>query len=232
MPPPQDAREKEILEKLTAIRDQLLLLKRDRTKYIKSADVMVLYDQIIEEVRKVTEVRAGVEGHSENRLDKVLESCFQLLSLFFMTIGRTGEAPAAYALTSTIKRLLDHLTEANLFSAKDLDSMGKTLKQLSDSISVADEAHSPYLIKLLSKRTELCQVSLENLQTRLDRLDVSLLPVQEKVISIIRSMALANTKAKVSTPIKVDDDGNDTNLRIVQHYRGRKPQGAASGNRC
>jgi hypothetical protein len=208
VPHPQDVREQEILERLTVIRDKLLLLKQDRTKYIKSSDVMVLNDQTIEEVRKVTEVRSGVNGHSENRLDKVMESCFQLLSLFFMTIGRTGEAPAAYSLTSTIKRLLDHLTEANLFSAKDLDSMQKTLKLLSNSISVADEAHSPYLIKLLSKRTDLCQVSLENLQKRLDRLDDSLLPVQEKVISIIRSMALANTKAKVSKDDKLDDGGN------------------------
>lgn len=219
-PHPQDVREQEILLRLTAIRDSLLLLKRDRTNYIKSSDVMVLYDQTIEEVRKVTEVRSGVNGHSENRLDKVMESCFQLLSLFFMTIGRTGEAPAAYALTSTIKRLLDHLTEANLFSAKDLESMGGTLKMLSKCISsddAADEAHSPYLIKLLSKRTELCQVSLENLQKRLDGLDGSLLPVQEKVISIIRSMALANTKAKVSIAFQRDECSDDTDSRIVQH---------------
>ncbi|CAN8105638.1 unnamed protein product [Discula destructiva] len=198
-PHPQDIREQEILERLTAIRDQLLLLKQDRTKYIRSKDVMALYDQTIEEVRKVTEVRVGVNGHSENRLDKVMESCFQLLSLFFMTIGRTGEAPAAYALTSTIKRLLDHLTEANLFSAKDLESMSKTLDMLSSSISEADETHSPYLIKLLAKRTELCQKSLENLQKRLDHLDDALLPIQEKLISIIRSMALANTKATFNT---------------------------------
>lgn len=219
VPHPQDAREQDILERLTAIRDQLLLLKQDRTKYIRSKDVMELYDQTIEEVRKVTEVRAGANGHSENRLDKVMESCFQLLSLFFMTIGRTGEAPAAYALTSTIKRLLDHLTEAKLFSAKDLESMSKTLDMLSSSISEADEAHSPYLIKLLARRTELCQTSLENLQVMLDRLDDALLPVQEKLISIIRSMALANTKAKVSTTYMIED-ANCADSRIVQHNRG------------
>ncbi|KAJ4396437.1 hypothetical protein N0V93_000656 [Gnomoniopsis smithogilvyi] len=199
VPHPQDTREQEILERLTAIRDQLLLLKQDRTKYIRSKDVMALYDQTIEEVRKVTEVRTVTNGHAENRLDKVMESCFQLLSLFFMTIGRNGEAPAAYALTSTIKRLLDHLTEASLFSEKDLESMRKTLEQLSGSISEADEAQSPYLIKLLAKRVELCQSSLANLQKKLDRLDETLVAVHEKIISIIRSMALANTKAKFNT---------------------------------
>lgn len=198
VPAPQDAQEREILERLVTIRDALLLLKQDRTKYIRSQDVMGLYENIVDEVRKVTEARSmSSEGAGENRLDKVMESCFQLLSLFFMTIGRTNEAPAAYSLSSTIKRLLDHLTESNLFSAKDLDSMSKTLDQLSQTVNTSDSRHSPYLVKLLSKRVGLCQSSLRNLQKQLEALDESLLPVHEKLISILRSMALANTKAKV-----------------------------------
>lgn len=186
------------MERLVAIRDQLLLLKQDRTKYIRSQDVIGLYDQTVEEVRKVNDIRAFSSEHVENRLDKVMESCFQLLSLFFMTIGRTNEAPAAYALTSTIKRLMDHLTEANLFSAKDLESMSKTLDQLSKTVNDSDEKHSPYLVKLLSKRVGLCQSSLLKLQKKLDSLDDALVSVHGKLISIIRSMALANTKAKVN----------------------------------
>lgn len=158
---------------------------------------MGLYDQAVDEVRKVNDIRATSSEHTENRLDRVMESCFQLLSLFFMTIGRTNEAPAAYALTSTIKRLLDHLTEANLFSAKDLDRMSKTLEQLSRTVNDSDERHSPYLIQLLSKRVSLCQSSLSRLQRKLGNLDDALVAVHEKLISIIRSMALANTKAKV-----------------------------------
>lgn len=198
IPLPQDEREKEILDRLLLIRDQLLLLKQDRTKYIRSKDVMGLYEQIIDEVRHINEVRSSSpENAGENRLDKVMESCFQLLSLFFMTIGRTNEAPAAYSLTSTIRRLLDHLTESNLFSAKDLDSMAKTLDQLSKTVNEPDSRHSPYLVQLISKRVALCQTSLRNLQKQLEALDESLLSVHEKLISIFRSLSLANTKAKV-----------------------------------
>lgn len=197
LPPPRDSREQEVMERLIAIRDQLLLLKQDRTKYMQSKDVMGLYDQTIEEVRKVNDIRSNSVEHVENRLDKVMESCFQLISLSYMTIGRTNEAPAAYALTSTIKRLLDHLTEANLFSAKDLERMSKTLEEVSSTVNDADERHSPYLIKLLSKRVRLCQASLSKLQRKLGNLDEALVAVHEKLISIIRSMALANTKAKV-----------------------------------
>lgn len=130
-------------------------------------------------------------------MDKVLESCFQLLSLFFMTIGRTSEAPAAYALTSTIKRLLDHLTEAALFSAKDLSSMANTLENIDGIVKQADAKHSPYLIELLANRVALCKDSLAKLQRKLDGLGDPLPAVHEKLISILRSTALANTRSKV-----------------------------------
>ena len=134
-------------------------------------------------------------------MDKVLESCFQLLSLFFMTIGRTSEAPAAYALTSTIKRLLDHLTEANLFSGKDLESMSQTLDTLSDTVKKSEPKHSPYLVELLSHRLDLCKTSLANLQKKLDRLGGPLPATHEKLISILRSMSLANTRSRVCHPV-------------------------------
>ena len=118
-----------------------------------------------------------------------------------MTIGRTTEAPAAYALTSTIKRLLDHLTESRLFSGKDLDSMAHTLSTLDDVLSNTNEKHSPYMVELLGNREKLCKESLENLRTELATLDRPLQEIHEKLISILRSMSSANTKAKVGVPV-------------------------------
>ncbi|POR32407.1 Uncharacterized protein TPAR_07385 [Tolypocladium paradoxum] len=204
-PAPRDAQERAILDRLVMIRDQLLLLKQDRTTYIRSQDVIPLYDQTIEQVKELTTARAESGSHEENRLDKVLESCFQLLSLFYLTVGRKNEAPATYALTSTIKRLLDHLTEADLYSAKDLESIKSTLAKLAKSIHQAQNEdgsaaqHSPYLLALLSKRVERCQASLANLQKRLERIGEPLLVMHEKMISILRQISLANTKAKFST---------------------------------
>lgn len=130
-------------------------------------------------------------------VDRVLESCFQLLSLFFMTIGRNNEAPAAYALTSTIKRLLDHLTEVDLYSAKDLESISHTLTKLGQNVKATEPEYSPYIITLLSNRLELCEKSLAHLKKRLDRLEDPLPKTYEKLISILRSMSLANTRSKV-----------------------------------
>jgi hypothetical protein len=204
IPMPRDPREQAILQKLQLIRDRLLLLKQDRTNYIRTQDVMPLFDETMDQVKELTVVRAETGYKEENRLDKVLESCFQLLSLFYLTIGRNNEAPATYAMTSTVKRLLDHLNEAELYSAKDLGSIKTTLEDLSKSIREAasdpspDKRHPPYMLTLLENRLELCNSTLSRLQKRLDRLPDYLLEAHEKLISILRSISLANTKSKVS----------------------------------
>lgn len=78
-PPPKDGQEAQILDRLTAIRDQLLLLKRDRSKYIRSQDVMLLYDQVVEQVKRVNEIRKG-EDKAENRC-KNLKTSLPIFSL-------------------------------------------------------------------------------------------------------------------------------------------------------
>lgn len=66
IPGPKDQSEKDVLEKLIAIRDQLQLRKLDRTTYVRTQDVMVLYDQTIEQVRILNESRGG-KPVQENR---------------------------------------------------------------------------------------------------------------------------------------------------------------------
>jgi hypothetical protein len=114
-----------------------------------------------------------------------------------MTIGRNNEAPAAYALTSTIKRLLDHLTEVDLYSAKDLDHVSGTIQNLRQNVRNAESSYSPILLTLLSNRLDVCQSLLSNLLLRLGRLEDGLPEIHEKLISILRSISLANTRSKV-----------------------------------
>ncbi|KAI0206933.1 hypothetical protein F4808DRAFT_405885 [Astrocystis sublimbata] len=197
-PAPKDEGEKQILANLCEIQDQLLLRKLDRTTYVRSQDVIKLYDDTISQVRHLTEVRNGKDVE-ENRVDRVVDSCFQLLSLFFMTIGRNNEAPAAYALTSTIKRLLDHLTEADLFSAKDLESMSHTLEHLSGIIhNTPTNESEPWLETLIANRIERCRASLTKLQKKVDDVAEPLRPTGERLVSILRQMAVVNTKSRFS----------------------------------
>lgn len=58
-PPPQDEGEKLVLAALSEIQDQLLLRKLDRTTYVRSHDVLGLYEQTLEQVKRLNEVRNG-----------------------------------------------------------------------------------------------------------------------------------------------------------------------------
>lgn len=117
-----------------------------------------------------------------------------------MTIGRNNEAPAAYALTSTIKRALDHLMEVKLYSAKDLTHVEHTLGNLREIVKKSEPTHSLKMLTLLSNRIEVCQGMVTTLQTRLARLGGDLPAIHEKLISILRSISLENTRSKVQYP--------------------------------
>lgn len=54
---PYDPTEQPILDRLVAIRDRLELLKRDRSTYVKSHDVIALYDEVIEQVEHLNRIR-------------------------------------------------------------------------------------------------------------------------------------------------------------------------------
>lgn len=64
---PNDARELAILQRLTEIRDTLLLLKQDRTTYIRSQDILPLYDQTIAQVKDLNAIRKETDATEENR---------------------------------------------------------------------------------------------------------------------------------------------------------------------
>lgn len=64
--PPSDPREQPILDELMLIRADLDQLKKDRTTYIKSSTVIPLYDRVVEQVQKLTDIREN-RPHEQNR---------------------------------------------------------------------------------------------------------------------------------------------------------------------
>lgn len=75
--------------------------------------------------------------------------------------------------------------------------MSNTLDTIDGIVNKTDAKHSPYLVELLGNRVALCKESLAKLQKKLDGLGDPLPSIHEKLISILRSTALANTRAKV-----------------------------------
>ncbi|KAL8850152.1 MAG: hypothetical protein Q9221_004913 [Calogaya cf. arnoldii] len=194
---PLDPKEQPILDRLLATRNKLSLLKQDRSTYIKSHDVLDLYEQLIEQVHLLNIIREEHDKPLEqNRVDTVLDDCFQLISLFFLTVGRNNEAPAVYSMTSTIRRLLDHLKEAAFYSPKDLESAGQALDSMQETLNRGEETHSPHLLKLLRNRLDTCRQLLLDLQLALADLSPELTPTYERLVSILRSISAANTRQK------------------------------------
>jgi hypothetical protein len=147
---PVSPQEKPILDKLLLVRDKLLLLKQDKSTYVKSGDVIPLYDEVIEQVHLLNDVR-GPHHLLQNRVDFVLDDCLQLISLFFMAVGRNNEAPAIYAMTSTITRLCEHLKEAAFYSKKDLQSIEDTLEKMEYALEKGKDQYSPYLLTRITR---------------------------------------------------------------------------------
>ncbi|KAL9120446.1 MAG: hypothetical protein Q9187_003004 [Circinaria calcarea] len=194
---PLDPSEQPILNSVLYIRDQLSLLKQDKSTYIRSHDVFSLYDQVVKQVHLLNDLRKERgKPLEQNRVDYVLDDCFQLISLFFLTIGRNNEAPAIYSMTSTIKRLLDHLKECGLFCAKDLDSINHTFDKMRETLNRGKETYSPHILTLLKNRLDTCHKTLEELKASVADISPELTPVHEKLISILRSLAAANTRSK------------------------------------
>lgn len=54
---PLDPREQPILDRILVVRDSLSLLKQDRSTYIKSHDVLKLYEEVIEQVHLLNVIR-------------------------------------------------------------------------------------------------------------------------------------------------------------------------------
>lgn len=79
---PLDPQEQPILDRVLHLRDELSLLKQDKSTYIKSRDVIALYDQVIEQVHSLNIVR---EEHG-----KPLEQNRGPLSLSVLSVYQHG----------------------------------------------------------------------------------------------------------------------------------------------
>ncbi|POS85353.1 hypothetical protein EPUL_000705 [Erysiphe pulchra] len=192
--PLTDCREKTIYEDLVHLRDELTVLKQDRSTYIKFPDVIAFYNRTVMLAELINDTRMI----KSNQVDQVLDSCFKLLSLFFMTAGRNNEAPAVYALLSTIKRLLNHLIEADLYSNKDLVHISVTLDRLREVVKKAHGSYSEKLTTLLTSRIDFCQSCLTKLRVRLAQIHEDLHPIYENLICISRLISSANTRTNFS----------------------------------
>jgi len=187
-----------MLDRLLMLRDELALMKQDRSTYVKSSEVVQIYTQVVDQVRHLNTVRTRERKPLEqNRLDYVLDDCFQLISLFFLACGKNDEIPALYAESSTLKRLLDHLKEAAFYSGKDLQGLHLRIDDMATKLrsGKCEGPECEIMSELLEHRLEACAEILSKLEGFLATLHPSLLPTWEKLVAILRSLSACNTRS-------------------------------------
>ncbi|KZV59758.1 hypothetical protein PENSPDRAFT_659937 [Peniophora sp. CONT] len=195
MTAPVSQEELPILESVINIRNRLNLLKKDRGEYIKASDVNTLYQAVIKQVRRLNDVRQDDVVYN-NRLDTLLADVFSLLSLFFLTIGKTKEAPATYSQLASMRQILEHMNESAIYNESDLKPFTRRLNDLRNIIrNDADSGkHPEAMTKLLERQLNECESLLRSLQESLAVLDVELVPIHERLVGIRRKLVALAAK--------------------------------------
>jgi chromosome segregation ATPase len=184
-----------ILESLINIRNRLTALKKDRGDYIKASDVNSLYQSVVKQVTKLNDVRDDERTYN-NRVDATLADVFSLLSLFFLTIGKTRDAVAAYSQIASMRQILNHMSESGVYNESDLAPFSRRLQDLRSIVMVdASQAkHGEALTKLLERQLNECDAIVRSLEESLAVLSVELVPVHEKLVTIRRQLVALAAK--------------------------------------
>ncbi|KAI5809656.1 hypothetical protein DFH27DRAFT_606082 [Peziza echinospora] len=183
--------------KLQEIRDRLGSLRKDRTNYIKSNDVLEQYFLLCEQIRSVAHLDKDTdEQDGLSRIYLLITDCLLLVSLFFLTVGKNNEPPAAFA---ALLRLIQHLTESGNFSRKDLDPIREKLAELKRNIDIGKEDHPPEIIEQLEPIINDSYLALKPLQDKLDLISPQLEHLHEKLVSIRRTIRGCEARQTFST---------------------------------
>ncbi|KAF5336169.1 hypothetical protein D9611_006372 [Ephemerocybe angulata] len=204
MPDPVPQEELPILEALVNIRNRLTALKKDRGEFIKASDVNSLYQGVVKQVQKLNAVRDDGTAYN-NRLDTTLADVFALLSLFYLTIGKTKDTLAAYSQIASMRQILNHMNESAVYNEGDLVPFRRRLAELRDIVMRDAEAgkHPKALTKLLERQLNECDAIVQQLLESLSVISPELVPVHQRLISIRRQLvALAAKEGSQKAELK------------------------------
>ncbi|KAJ2535170.1 hypothetical protein IWW35_006830, partial [Coemansia sp. RSA 1878] len=192
--PTISAAEQPVLNRLVGIRNQLAALKKDRGNYYRPNDIVGLYNDLLAQVWALYGVRTSEHNDNDaykNRLDAVLDECFQLFSLFYLALGKNKEVPATYVQLVTIKQNFELLNDTGIYTDDDLEPFKVRLleiRQLIDAeVSRNGDEPKPEVL-LVSRRLRQCETELGLLEETTRVISDDLMPVYEELVHIRRRL--------------------------------------------
>ncbi|KAK0467203.1 uncharacterized protein EV420DRAFT_1617323 [Desarmillaria tabescens] len=190
-----------ILESVINIRNRLTALKKNRAGFIKPSDVNSLYQAVVKQgafispCDQLNDVRNDNDTYN-NRLDTTLADVFTLLSLFYLTIGKTRDTPAIYSQLASMRQILNHMTESAVYNESDLAPFQRRLSDLRQIVQRDASAgkHPEALTKLLERQLGECDGIVRDLQDGLAVLSDELVPVHEKLVNLRRKLVALGSR--------------------------------------
>ncbi|PVU91571.1 hypothetical protein BB559_004068 [Furculomyces boomerangus] len=190
---------------MIGIRHRLTALRKNRDSYYKVEEVVRIYEDLVQQVhllQKTRESEKNTDDNFSNRLDYVLDDCFQLISLFYMALGKNHEIPATYVQLVTIKQNLDLFSESAVYTQEDLYPFKERLEEISNIIKSngynQEEIYRPEL-DLVRRKLRQNLKSLEMLEDSIKVISDELNPIFTRLVTIRRQLmaitAACNGKA-------------------------------------
>ncbi|KXN73772.1 hypothetical protein CONCODRAFT_74991 [Conidiobolus coronatus NRRL 28638] len=133
-----------------------------------------------------------------NPVDKIIDDAYQIISLFWMALGKLHESPATYIQLVSIQQCLDHLLEFGVYTLDDLLPFQNRLNELGEILKVTEDkvksknypARSICLRTLVLKKLAQCRSSLKKLMDQWEYRSDELVPIQDRLIQIRRELAI------------------------------------------
>ncbi|KAG1153030.1 hypothetical protein G6F37_000008 [Rhizopus arrhizus] len=185
--------EQPVLEHLLNIRARLSVIKRDRCSYLKLEDIMPLRLEIEDQMKALSNLRGGHlidESRELNRTDDILDEILQILSLCFLSLGKTRESPSVYAQVVAIKHIFDRLNEAGVYEEEFLQPYKAKLDEIKKILN-HDRKHGilpEHVMQVLQYKFAQCRKIYEKLINTLREVDAELIPILERMLRIRRSL--------------------------------------------
>jgi len=184
-----------ILEAVINIRNRLTALKRDRADFIKPSEVNALYQAVVKQVTRLNDIRDDNTTYN-NRVDTTLADVFSLLSLCYLTLGRTKECPAVYSQLASMRQIITHMEESGHYSEADLGPFHRRLGELRSIVQHDAESgkHPVAMTRLLERQLNECDAIVQSLQDSLSEISVELVPIHERLVAIRRPLVALAAK--------------------------------------
>lgn len=197
----------EILTNLNQIKTKLSHLKQDKTKFIKSSEVLAINDELTVQLRCLLAInkqhKEDQDRELKKKVDDTLDDIFQLMSLALLTVGLSRKAPATYASLCTVKQLLSHLSESSAFSESDVHPIQQRLEEITKIVDdveqdSCEDLDSPESIEIIRAKLNHCKEMLEKVLNSMAKVSPELNPMVKRLVSLRREILAVGSKSSYS----------------------------------